>query len=67
MPDLISDLTAAADAVGPEKIGIIFGIAMVPWESAQQRDDFLTALTGPSGYFRHDYNPLAEQGATGVE
>jgi hypothetical protein len=69
MPDIIADLTAAAEAVGPEKLGIIFGIAQIPWTSAAQRDEFLAALTGPSGYLKANL-PIqlpSQQGVSGGE
>jgi len=46
MPSLPEDISAAVDAVGVEPVGIIWGIGMTPWESAEQRDSFLRAITG---------------------
>lgn len=42
----IDDITAAAEAVGIEKVGLVFGIAFTPWESDEQRDKFLGLLRG---------------------
>ena len=49
MSTFIDNLTAAAQAVGADKVGIVFGIAQVEWESKEQRDAFLAALTEPGG------------------
>lgn len=45
MPLFIEDLQAAIEAVGVEKAGIAFGLANVPWNSAEERDQFLASLT----------------------
>jgi len=46
MPSLPEHISAAVDALGVEPVGIIWGIGMTPWESAEQRDSFLRAITG---------------------
>ena len=45
MPSLPEDISAAVDAFGVEYVGIVWGIGMTPWESAEQRDSFLRAVT----------------------
>lgn len=46
MPDFVSDLAAAVDHLGVTPVGIVWGIAHANWESAEQRDEFLTLLSG---------------------
>lgn len=48
MPSFAEDIAAAVDAVGIEKVGLIWGVGMTPWESAEQRDAFLADVTRPS-------------------
>ena len=48
MTSFLKDIAAAADAFGPDKIGLIFGVAMTPWESDDQRDRFLEEVTRAS-------------------
>lgn len=47
----VDDIAAAVDALGVEAVGIVYGIGMTPWESNQERDDFLRIVTqgGQSG------------------
>lgn len=42
----VDDVAAAVDALGVKAAGIVYGIAMTPWESDQQRDEFLKFITG---------------------
>lgn len=44
MPAFVDDLAAAVDALGVEKIGLVWGIAQTNWESAEQRDQFLRTI-----------------------
>jgi hypothetical protein len=46
MPQFIEDLTAAIEACGAEKVGLVMGLALTPWNSAQERDAFLAKATG---------------------
>lgn len=46
MPDFVEDVAAATDALGAEASGIIMGIGMTHWDSAEQRDEFLSQITG---------------------
>ena len=46
MPSFVDDIAAAVDALGPEPVGIIWGIGMTNWETAEARDEFLAAITG---------------------
>lgn len=46
MPSFVDDLSAAVDAIGVDAVGLVWGVAMAPWESAEQRDAFLSGLTG---------------------
>lgn len=45
MPNFVDDLQAVVDAIGPDHPGVAFGLAMTNWESAEQRDQFLSQLT----------------------
>lgn len=45
MTSFLKDIAAAAEAFGPDKIGLIFGVAMTQWESEDQRDRFLAEVT----------------------
>jgi nucleoid-associated protein YejK len=42
----VDDIAAAVDALGVKAAGIVYGIALTPWESDQQRDEFLSYITG---------------------
>jgi nucleoid-associated protein YejK len=44
----IENVAAAVEALGVEKAGIVYGIAMTDWESDQKRDDFLRLVSGKS-------------------
>lgn len=45
MPRFEEDLAAAVDALGVEPAGIVWGIGMTDWDSAEQRDAFLASIT----------------------
>ena len=49
MPSFQEDIAAAVDALGLEKVGLIWGIGMTNWSSADERDQFLNLLTTPQG------------------
>lgn len=49
MPSFEEDIAAAVDAVGIEKIGLIWGVGMTPWNSVEDRDAFLADVTRPAG------------------
>lgn len=42
---LFDNINAAAEAVGIDNPGIVFGLAQVNWPSPDDRDAFLKALT----------------------
>jgi hypothetical protein len=44
----LDNLAAAADAVGVENADMALGLARVNWQSVQEREEFLQALTGRS-------------------
>ena len=44
---LWDNLTAAADLVGFENADIALALARVPWDSIEDRDNFLYALVAP--------------------
>lgn len=41
----LDNFTAAADALGHENAAAAWGLAGIPWESREDRDQFLDALT----------------------
>lgn len=45
MPNWVDDIAAAVDHLGPEPVGIIWGIGQTNWESAEQRDAFLKIVS----------------------
>ena len=45
MPRFEDNIAAAVDALGVQPVGIIWGIAQTPWESDQERDQFLDLIT----------------------
>lgn len=49
MPQFIDDLEAVVNAIGIDKPGLAFDLAHIPWESADDRNAFLTELTRPMG------------------
>lgn len=48
MPAFVEDIAAAVDALGIDKVGLIWGTGITNWESAEQRDLFLKGITEPS-------------------
>lgn len=44
----LDNLSAAADAVGFDNVDLAWGLARVKWESVEDREAFLSALTGRS-------------------
>lgn len=44
----LDNLTAAADAVGFDNVDLAWGLARVRWDSVEDREMFLSALTGRS-------------------
>lgn len=44
----LDNLSAAADAVGFDNVELAWGLARVRWESIEDREAFLNALTGRS-------------------
>lgn len=45
MPSFAEDVAAAVDALGVEAAGIVWGIGMTNWGSAEERDQFLATIT----------------------
>jgi hypothetical protein len=45
MNQLVKDVTAFVDALGYQYPGIVLSLANIPWESDQDRDDFIKNLT----------------------
>ena len=45
MPSLEEDIAAAVDALGLHATGIVFGIGMTNWKSAEERDTFLRMIS----------------------
>lgn len=45
-PSFIDNVSAAVDRLGVEAVGIILGIGRTNWETADQRDKFLDAISG---------------------
>lgn len=45
MPSLEEDIAAAVDALGVEAAGVVWGIGLTNWSSAEQRDSFLASVT----------------------
>lgn len=49
MPNFVDDIAAAVDELGVHAVGVVYGIGMTPWESEQQRDEFLKFIKGGAG------------------
>lgn len=49
MPRLEDNIAAAVAAIGTEHVGIVWGIATHPWQTAEDRDAFLQAITSSEG------------------
>lgn len=45
MNQFVNDVTAFADALGYDYPAIVISLANIPWESDQDRDDFIKHLT----------------------
>lgn len=45
-PSFIENISAAVERIGVEAVGIIMGIGRTNWETAEQRDAFLDAISG---------------------
>lgn len=45
MPRFEENIAAAVEAVGKDKVGLVWGLGLTDWESAEQRDNFLRAIT----------------------
>lgn len=43
------DIAAIVDAVGLRSPAIVYELAMAPWKSDTERDDFLALITGKGG------------------
>lgn len=46
MPRFVENVAAAYDALGPDKVGLIWGIGITNWDTDEQRDQFLALITG---------------------
>lgn len=44
MPRLEEDIDAIVSIIGPEHVGIVWGLANHNWSSADERDQFLRAI-----------------------
>jgi hypothetical protein len=49
VPKFVENLDAAVSAVGIEDVGLVWGLAMTPWQSETDRDQFLNAITTQVG------------------
>lgn len=45
MPLFVENLDAVVNAIGIEDVGLVWGLANTPWQSADDRDQFLNAIT----------------------
>jgi len=45
-PSFIENVSAAVDRLGVEAVGIVLGIGRTNWETSEQRDTFLDAISG---------------------
>lgn len=45
MNQFVKDVTAFVDALGYDEPAIILSLAQIPWESDDDRDDFIKSLT----------------------
>lgn len=45
MSQFVKDVTAFVDALGYDYPAIVLSLANIPWESEQDRDDFIKNLT----------------------
>jgi hypothetical protein len=42
----VEDIAAAVDALGVERAGVVYGIALTHFESPEKRDEFLSIISG---------------------
>lgn len=42
----VNHIAAAVDALGVEATGVVYGIALMPWKTDEERDDFLRLIAG---------------------
>lgn len=47
MPRFIDNVDAVVSTIGTQDVGLVWGLATVPWESDVDRDIFLNAITSP--------------------
>lgn len=45
MPTFAENIAAVVDAIGTEHVGIVWGLGSHPWDSAEDRDAVLAAIT----------------------
>ena len=45
MSQFVKNVTAFVDALGYEYPGVILSLANIPWESDQDRNDFIKSIT----------------------
>jgi len=45
MNQFVKDITAFVDVLGYDYPGVVISLANVPWESEQDRDDFIKTIT----------------------
>ena len=49
MPRFIDNLDAVVKAIGPQQVGVVWGLATTNWTSESERDQFLSELNEPRG------------------
>lgn len=45
MPRFVDNLDAVVNFIGVDNVGVVWGLANIPWQSADDRDQFLNAIT----------------------
>jgi 2C-methyl-D-erythritol 2,4-cyclodiphosphate synthase len=45
VPLFVDNVDAIVSAIGIEDVGLVWGLANTPWQSADDRDKFLDAIT----------------------
>lgn len=66
----LGNFSAAADALGPDGLGIAFGVASIPFSSLKDRERFLNALVmmprngEPKNLVSMSQAPITFQGGT---
>ena len=48
MPLFVNNVNAIVQAIGVQDVGLVWGLANVPWQSDADRDQFLNAITTPA-------------------